>query len=36
MFVRQAALQYELFTGRGAPIEVMRDVLRQGISAVRT
>ena len=34
MFVRQAALQYEYFTGRGAPIDVMRDALRRGISAV--
>lgn len=32
MFVRQAALQYELFTGRGAPIDVMREALRRGIS----
>lgn len=36
MFVRQAALQYELFTGRGAPIDVMRDALRRGISAVHS
>jgi 3-dehydroquinate dehydratase/shikimate dehydrogenase len=34
MFVRQAALQYEYFTGRAAPIDVMRDALRRGISAV--
>jgi len=34
MFVRQAALQYERFTGRPAPLECMRQSLRQGISAV--
>jgi 3-dehydroquinate dehydratase/shikimate dehydrogenase len=32
MFVRQAALQYEYFTGRGAPVDVMRETLRRGIS----
>lgn len=32
MFVRQAAVQFELFTARAAPIETMRDVLRKGIS----
>lgn len=35
MFVRQAARQFELFTGRAAPVDVMRDVLRRAISAVR-
>ncbi|HET6324234.1 MAG TPA: shikimate dehydrogenase [Planctomycetaceae bacterium] len=34
MFVRQAALQYEYFTGRGAPVDVMRETLRRGISPV--
>ncbi len=36
MFVRQAALQYEYFTGRAAPIDAMRDALRRGISAVHS
>jgi 3-dehydroquinate dehydratase/shikimate dehydrogenase len=35
MFVRQAARQFELFTGRRAPIDLMRDVLRRSISAAR-
>jgi len=35
MFIRQAALQYELFTEQMAPLDVMRDTLRQGISALR-
>ena len=35
MFVRQAAQQFELFTGQAAPVEVMRDVIRQAISAAR-
>lgn len=35
MFVRQAALQYDQFTGRPAPLDVMRKTLRQGISAIR-
>ncbi len=35
MFVRQAARQFELFTGRPAPLEVMRKTLRQAISAAR-
>lgn len=34
MFVRQAAAQYKLFTGKEAPLEVMRNTLRKGISAV--
>ena len=34
MFVRQAAAQYKLFTGREAPLEAMRTTLRKGISAV--
>ena len=34
MFIRQAALQFEQFTGRPAPLETMRETLRQSISAV--
>ena len=34
MFVRQAATQFELFTGQPAPIDFMQDTLRRGISAV--
>ena len=29
MFVRQAARQFELFTGHAAPWQIMRDALRQ-------
>lgn len=35
MFARQAAAQFEYFTGRPSPLEVMREALRQGISVVR-
>lgn len=35
MFVRQAAAQFERFTGRVAPVEVMRETLRRGISPVK-
>jgi len=35
MFIRQAALQYEQFTGHMAPLETMRETLRRGISPVR-
>ena len=34
MFVRQAAAQYKLFTGKEPPLDVMRATLRKGISAV--
>ena len=33
MFVRQAAAQFERFTGENAPLDVMRDSLRRSISA---
>ncbi len=35
MFVRQAALQFQIFTGQEAPLEYMRETLRRGISAAR-
>jgi 3-dehydroquinate dehydratase/shikimate dehydrogenase len=35
MFVRQAASQFECFTKAPAPVEVMRETLRRGISPVR-
>ena len=34
MFVRQAAAQFELFTGKPAPLPVMREAFRRAISAV--
>jgi 3-dehydroquinate dehydratase/shikimate dehydrogenase len=35
MFVTQAALQFYLFTGHQAPTDLMRQVVRRSISAVR-
>jgi 3-dehydroquinate dehydratase/shikimate dehydrogenase len=35
MFIRQAARQFELFTGRAAPIETMRAALKRAISPAR-
>jgi 3-dehydroquinate dehydratase/shikimate dehydrogenase len=35
MFVRQAALQFKLFTGQEAPLEVMREALRRAIGPAR-
>src|SRR5437764_7496512 len=34
MFVRQAALQFKLFTGREAPLDVMRKVVKRALSPV--
>lgn len=34
MFIRQAAVQFEKFTGQAAPVEIMTKKLRQGISPV--
>jgi len=34
MFIRQAAVQFEKFCGQPAPLDVMRDALRRGISPV--
>jgi 3-dehydroquinate dehydratase / shikimate dehydrogenase len=35
MFVRQACLQFKLFTGQEGPADLMRDVIRRTIGAVR-
>ena len=35
MFVRQAALQFKLFTGEDAPLEYMTETLRRSLSATR-
>lgn len=35
MFIRQAALQYELFTGQPAPEELMREELKKAIGPVK-
>jgi 3-dehydroquinate dehydratase / shikimate dehydrogenase len=32
MFVRQAALQYQFFTGRPAALDMMRDIMRKALS----
>ena len=35
MFVRQACLQFELFTGQPGPSELMRDVIKRATAAAR-
>ncbi|REK30149.1 MAG: shikimate dehydrogenase [Planctomycetota bacterium] len=35
MFIRQAALQYKLFTGHNAPLDLMRETLRRAIGPAR-
>ena len=35
MFIRQAAAQFERFTGKAAPLDDLRETLRKGISAAR-
>ncbi len=35
MFVRQAALQFKLFTGHDGPADLMRDVIRRAIAAAK-
>src|SRR5204862_3365359 len=34
MFVRQAALQFKLFTGRDAPMDLMEKIVRRALSPV--
>jgi len=36
MFIRQAALQFKLFTGQDAPADLMRDVLRRAIGPAKS
>ena len=36
MFVRQACLQFNLFTGQEAPADLMRNVIKQATSAIKT
>jgi len=35
MFIRQASLQFRLFTGQPAPVELMRETLKRSISAAK-
>lgn len=35
MFVRQACMQFKLFTGHDGPADLMRDVIRRSIAAVK-
>ena len=34
LFIRQAALQFEHFTGREAPVDLFRKVIRRALSPV--
>jgi 3-dehydroquinate dehydratase/shikimate dehydrogenase len=34
MFVRQAALQFHLFTGQDPPVNLMRNVIKKALSPV--
>jgi 3-dehydroquinate dehydratase/shikimate dehydrogenase len=36
MFVRQAAAQFNRFTGQAAPLEMLKETLRNSISAAKT
>ena len=35
MFLRQAALQFKMYTGVDAPIDVMRDALKRKLGPIR-
>ncbi len=35
MFIRQAALQFNIYTGREAPVELMKTVLKRKLGAIR-
>ena len=35
MFLRQAALQFKIYTGQDAPIDVMRDALKRKLGPIR-
>jgi shikimate 5-dehydrogenase len=35
MFIRQASLQFQYFTGQPGPADLMRDVLNRAIGAAR-
>jgi 3-dehydroquinate dehydratase/shikimate dehydrogenase len=35
MFVRQACLQFKLFTGQDGPADLMRDVIKRATAAAR-
>jgi 3-dehydroquinate dehydratase/shikimate dehydrogenase len=35
MFVRQACLQFKLFTGQDGPADVMRETIRRAIGAAK-